>query len=77
MQLGSLGKKVEVLICDGEQQYPSTVLEAYVYDPDVPENDLEVFIKAHSGKQRLSMWQLGWLVLDSCEAVDTDVTVID
>ena len=42
----------------------SFILEAYVYDPDVPENDFEVCLRASGGKQRLSEDQVGWLILD-------------
>ena len=51
-------------------------MEAYIYDPDVPENDLEVMLKANMGKQRLSQWQQGWLVLDNEEKVGGSTTVI-
>lgn len=41
----------------------------------LPENDLEVMLKAHMGKQQLSQWQTGWLVLDD-EATVTDHTTV-
>ncbi len=42
----------------------TSVLEAYDYDPDVPENDFNLNLGASGGKQRLSEDQLGWLILD-------------
>ena len=42
----------------------------------LPENDLEVMLKAHMGKQQLSQWQTGWLVLDDEETVTDHTTVI-
>ena len=57
-------------------QEAKTVLEAYVFDPDVPENDLEVMLKANMGKQCLMQWQQGWLVLDDEEKVGGNTTVI-
>ena len=65
-----------MLILDGKQRKEATVLEAYVFDPDVPENDLEVVLKANMGKQCLSQWQQGWLVLDNEEKVGGSTTVI-
>ena len=41
----------------------------------LPENDLEVMLKAHMGKQSLHQWQTGWLVLDD-EATVTDHTTV-
>lgn len=46
------------------------VLEAYVYDPDVPENDFTLCLRASGGKQRLSKDQVGWLILDSEGTID-------
>ena len=66
----------KVLICDNDGTRETTVLEAYVYDPEVPENDLEVMLKAHMGKQQLSQWQTGWLVLEDEETVTDHTTVI-
>ncbi len=74
VQLGQFQKGDEVLIVDGEERRKAAVLEAYVFDCE--ENDLEVNLKANMGKHRLSCWQTGWLVLDSTEALNTDVTVI-
>ena len=76
VQLGQFQKGDKVLICDKDGSREATVLEAYVYDPDVPENDLEVMLKAHMGKQQLSQWQTGWLVLDDEETVTDHTTVI-
>lgn len=76
VQLGQFQKGDKVLICDKDGSREATVLEAYVYDPDVPENDLEVMLKAHMGKQQLSQWQTGWLVLDDEETVTDHATVI-
>ena len=42
----------------------------------LPENDLEVMLKAHMGKQQLSQWQTGWLVLDDTETVTDHTTVV-
>ena len=42
----------------------------------LPENDLEVMLKAHMGKQQLSQWQTGWLVLDDEETVTDHTTVV-
>ena len=63
-------------ILDGAHTREATILEAYLYDPDVPENDLEVMLKANMGKQRLKQWQQGWLVLDDEEKVGGNTTVI-
>ena len=76
VQLGQFQKGDKVLVCDKDGSREATVLEAYVYDPDVPENDLEVMLKAHMGKQLLSQWQTGWLVLDDEETVTDHATVI-
>lgn len=76
VQLGQFQKGDKVLVCDKDGSREATVLEAYVYDPDVPENDLEVMLKAHMGKQQLSQWQTGWLVLDDEETVTDHATVI-
>jgi hypothetical protein len=76
VQLGEFKKGDSVLILDRGERRATTVLEAYVYDPDVPENDLEVMLKAHMGKQQLSQWQTGWLVLDDEETVTDHATVI-
>ena len=75
VQLGRFKKGDKVLICDNNGSREATVLEAYVYDPDVPENNLEVMLKAHMGKQQLSQWQTGWLVLDNEETVTDHTTV--
>ena len=76
VQLGRFKKGDKVLICDNDGSRETTVLEAYVYDPEVPENDLEVMLKAHMGKQSLNQWQEGWLVLDDEEKVGGNTTVI-
>ena len=76
VQLGQFRKGDKVMIRDNDGSREATVLEAYVYDPDVPENDLEVMLKAHMGKQQLSQWQTGWLVLDGEETVTDHTTVI-
>lgn len=54
----------------------ASILEAYVFDPDVPENTLEVELCAHMGKQRLMEDQLGWLVLDIEEGVSEGDRVV-
>lgn len=64
VQLGEFKKGDSVQILDGKQRRETTVLEAYIYDPDVPENNLEVMLRANMGKQCLKQWQQGWLVLD-------------
>ena len=74
--MGEFKKGDSVLILDGKQRREAIVLEAYVFDPDVPENDLEVMLKANMGKQCLKQWQLGWLVLDDEEKVGGSTTVI-
>lgn len=76
VQLGRFRKGDTVLICDNDGSREATVLEAYVYDPEVPENDLEVMLKAHMGKQQLSQWQTGWLVLDDEETVTEHTSVV-
>lgn len=76
VQLGQFQKGDKVLILDGKCTRESTVLEAYIYDPDVPENDLEVMLKAHMGKQRLDQWQTGWLVLDDEEKIGSHSSVV-
>ena len=76
VQVGKFKKGDSVLILDGKERRGATVLEAYVYDRDVPENDLEVMLKAHMGKQQLSQWQTGWLVLDDEETVTNHTTII-
>ena len=75
-QLGQFRKGDKVMIRDNDGSREATVLEAYVYDPDVPKNDLEVMLNAHMGKQQLSQWQTGWLVLDNEETVTDHTTVI-
>ena len=45
-------------------------------DPDVPENNLDVMLKARMGKQQLSQWQTGWLVLDDEKTVTASTTVV-
>ena len=76
VQLGQFQKGDKVLIRDKDGSREATVLEAYVYDPDVPENNLEVMLKAHMGKQKLRQWQTGWLVLDDEETVAARTTVV-
>ena len=76
VQLGQFKKGDSVLLLNGDQKREATVLEAYVYAPDVPENNLEVMLKAHMGKQCLSQWQSGWLVLDDEERVIDNTTVV-
>ena len=76
VQLGQFQKGDRVLVCDKDGSREATVLEAYVYDPDVPENDLEVMLKAHMGRQKLSQWQTGWLVLDDAETVQSQTWLI-
>ena len=76
VQLGEFRKGDSVLILDGEERREATILEAYVYDPDVPANDLDVMVKANTGKQRLAQWQQGWLILDNEEKVGGSTTVI-
>ena len=76
VQLGRFKKGDKVLICDNGGGREATVLEAYFYDPEVPENDLEVMLKAHMGKQMLNQWQTGWLVLDDTETVTDHTTVV-
>ena len=76
VQLGSFKKGDKVLICDNDGSREATVLEAYFYDPEVPENNLEVMLKAHMGKQMLSQLQTGWLVLDDTETVTDHTTVV-
>ena len=65
-----------MLILDGKERREVTVLEAYIYDPDVPANDLDVMVKANTGKQRLAQWQQGWLILDNEEKVGGSTMVI-
>ena len=76
VQLGKFKKGDKVLICDNDGTRETTVLEAYIYDPEVPANDLEVMLKAHSGKQQLCQWQTGWLVLEDEITVTDHTTVI-
>ena len=73
VQLDRFKKGDKVLICDSVGRRKATVLEVYVYDPDVPANDLEVMLKTHMGKQKLDHWQTGWLILDD-EDIVTDHT---
>ena len=75
VQLGRFKKDDKVLVCDSTGRRKATVLEAYVYDPDVPANDLEVMLKAHMGKQKLGQWQTGWLLLDDEDTVTDHTTV--
>lgn len=74
VQLGQFKKDDRVLLLDGESQREAAVLEAYVYDCEA--NDLDVMLKANMGKQRLSQWQLGWLVLDDESKVGPNLTVV-
>ena len=53
-----------------------SLLEAHVFDPDVPENDLEVMPKANMGKQYLNQWQQGWFALNDEENVGSSTKVI-
>ena len=76
VQLGQFRKGDKVLLRDKDGNREATVLEAYVYDPEVPGNNLEVMLKAHMGKQRLSQWKTGWLVLDDEETVSAKMTVV-
>lgn len=61
---GVFRKGDTVRIDHGSVLTESSILEVYVYDPDVPENDFEVCLRASGGKQRLSEEQVGWLILD-------------
>jgi hypothetical protein len=74
VQLGQFQKGDRVLILDGAYRRETRVLEAYVYDCE--ENTLEVMLKAHMGKQCLTQWQVGWLVLDDTEKVADNTTVV-
>ena len=73
VQLDRFQKGDKVLICESVGRRKATVLEVYVYDPDVPANDLEVMLKTHMGMQKLDHWQTGWLILDD-EDIVTDHT---
>ena len=75
VQSGRFKKDDHVIILDGGTGRETTVLEAYTYDPDVPENDLEVNLKAHTGKQQMAQWQTGWLVLDDENSVSSNTSV--
>jgi hypothetical protein len=74
VQLGQFRKGDKVLIRDEFHSRKATVLEAYVYDCE--ENDLEVNLKAHMGRQQLGQWQTGWLVLDDEEPVSEHTSVL-
>lgn len=76
VQLGQFKKGDRVLILDGENKRESTILEAYVYDSDVPENDLEVMLRANMGKQCLRRFQTGWLVLEDESKVADNASVV-
>jgi hypothetical protein len=76
VQLGEFKKGDSVLILDVKEKREATVLEAYIYDPEVPANDLDVMLKANTGKQCLVQWQQGWLILDNEEKVGRSTTVI-
>ena len=76
VQVGTFKKGDSVLILDDGERREATILEAYVFDPEVPENDLDVLLKAHMGKQRLEQWQQGWLILDNEEKTGGNTTVI-
>ena len=76
VQLGQFKKGDKIRIRDNDGIRDAAVLEAYVYDPEVPENNLEVMLKAHMGKQELSQWQTGWLILDDEETVTDHTTVV-
>ena len=67
VQLGRFEKGATVLLRYGEQSLKTSILEAYAFDCE--ENTLDAELKAHMGKQCLSQWQNGWLVLD----IDTDL----
>ena len=74
VQLGQFKKGDKVLIIDGEKRRETTVLEAYVFDCE--ENTLEINLRANMGKQKIELWKTGWLVLDSTEMLNTDVTIV-
>ena len=42
----------------------TAVLEAYDHDPNVPENDFNLNLRASGGKQRLAGDLAVWLILD-------------
>ena len=52
----------------------TSVLEVYVYDCD--ENTLEINLRAHMGKQKISAGESGWLVLDYEEDVDVEGVIV-
>ena len=52
----------------------TSILEAYVYDCD--ENTLEINLRAHMGKQKISAGESGWLVLDFEEDVDVEGMIV-
>lgn len=63
-------RKADAVRIDHEGQLTETsILEAYVYDPDAPDNDFDVCLRASGGKQRLSENQVGWLILDHAEKI--------
>ena len=61
---GTFHKGDNVKIDHNGQLIETTILEAYDYDPNVPENDFDLCLRASGGKQRLAENQLGWLILD-------------
>lgn len=73
VQLGAFQKGDRVLIWDKGETRKAAILEVYEYD--CGENTLEVMLKANMGKQQLSQWKTGWLVLDDTQPVDEKAVV--
>ena len=74
VQLGQFSKDTPIKILARDRIIESKVLEAYVFD--CPENTLDKELKAHMGKQRISQWQKGWLVLDTEEKITPSYIII-
>ncbi len=66
------GRVDEGVFCKGDavridhkgSMIETSVLEAHLYDPDIPENDFDITLRANMGKHRLAENQVGWLILD-------------
>ncbi len=74
VQLGCFKQGDPVKILARDRVIETKVLEAYEFD--CADNTLEVELKAHMGKQQVSQWKEGWLVLDTEEKITPSYTIL-
>ena len=71
---GEFAKGDAITIEQNDVSVSTCVLEAYVYDCE--ENTLEINLRAHMGKPKISAGESGWLVLDYEADVDVEGVIV-